>query len=182
MSTTAVRQRAGSSIFALNVLEISMTSVAQAAVLAAAFALTALPRLDAQSSSIRVSIAGGQNAGTHEMKSDDCTILNGEIAYLFTATDETPRSAPVAVSFLTAAGKGKPDGFGVQVIFLGQYNRQIKYEIHAMPPGVKNPHFIPNSGRGTVTVKKTATGQTAAFRGQTKDGVKMEGSVDCRTR
>jgi len=132
---------------------------------------------------MRVTLVGGQNAGTYEVKDDDCRVLNGEIMALFTAPGEAGSSEPVASSFYTVAGKGKPDGFGAQMIFLvGQYNRQIKYEIHAMPPGVKNPHFIPNSGRGTVTVKKTATGQMATFRGQTKEGVKMEGTVECRNR
>ena len=35
-------------------------------------------------------------------------------------------------------------------------------------------------GRGTVTVRQTATGRTATFSGQTKEGVKMEGTIDCR--
>jgi hypothetical protein len=161
-----------------------MTTLTRAAMVAATFTLLAAPHARAQSSSIRVAIASGQNAGTHEVKGgpDDCSIVNGEIRALFSPADEAGSPLPVAVDFYTVAGKGKPDGFGVQMIFLGQYNRQIKYEIHAMPPGVKNPLFIPSSGRGTVTVKKTATGQMATFRGQTKDGVRIEGTVDCRTR
>ncbi|HET7602088.1 MAG TPA: hypothetical protein VFK36_03665 [Gemmatimonadales bacterium] len=161
-----------------------MTTLTRAAMVAAALTFAGASRGVAQTSTIRVTIASGQNAGTHEVKGgpDDCSIANGEIRALFSPADEAGSPLPVAVDFYTVAGKGKPDGFGVQMIFLGQYNRQIKYEIHAMPPGVKNPLFIPNSGRGTVTVKKTATGQMATFRGQTKDGVRIEGTVDCRTR
>jgi hypothetical protein len=159
-----------------------MPTFARAAAFAAAFTLLAASNAKAQSSSIRVTIVGGQNAGTHELKGDDCSILNGEIRANFTPTGKASPSGPVSIDFYTVAGKGKPDGFGTRLIFLGQYNAQIRYDIHAMPPGVKNPLFIPGSGRGSVTVKKTATGQMATFRGQTKDGVRIEGTVDCRAR
>ena len=157
-------------------------TLVRAAVFAAALTLVAASHAEAQSSTMRVTLVGGENAGAYEVKDDDCRLLNGEIMALFTPPGEAGSSEPVASSFYTIAGKGKPDGLGAQMIFLvGQYNRQVKYEIHAMPPGVKNPHFFPNSGRGSVTVKKTATGQMATFRGQTRDGVRMEGTLDCRT-
>lgn len=159
-----------------------MITFARAAVLAATIALAGLPRLEAQTSTIRVTLSGGQNPGTHAMKGDDCQVVSGEIRANFTPTEGSSRSGPVSVDFYTVAGKGKPNGFGVKMIFLGEFNRHVVYEVHAMPPGVKNPLYVPNSGSGTVTVRQTATGQTATFRGQTKDGVKMEGTVDCRAR
>jgi hypothetical protein len=157
-----------------------MTTFARAAVVAAALTLLAAPVMKAQSGSIRVTIANGPHAGTYEFK-EDCGIVNGQIEHAFTATSETPRTSPVGIGFYTVAGKGKPDGFGVQLMFLGQSNRQIKYEVHAMPPGVKNPHFFPNSGRGSVTVRPAGAGKSAAFRGETKDGVRIEGRVVCPT-
>jgi hypothetical protein len=41
-----------------------MTRLSRATAFAAAFTLVALPRLDAQSSTVRVTIAGGPHAGT----------------------------------------------------------------------------------------------------------------------
>jgi hypothetical protein len=139
--------------------------------------LIAAPRLEAQSSSIRVTIAGGQHAGTHEMK-DECTVLNGRISALFTATGGTlGDGTPEAIEFWTLPGKGKPDGFGVFLLFVLKSGGQAKYEIYTIPPGVQGP--MPASGRGSVTVRQAETGKTATFRGETKDGVRMEGGVDC---
>jgi hypothetical protein len=56
--------------------------------------------------------------------------------------------------------------------------RQTVYEIHVIPPGLQGP--MPPSGRGSVTVRQAGAGKTATFRGATKEGVRMEGSVDCR--
>jgi hypothetical protein len=46
------------------------------------------------------------------------------------------------------------------------------------PPG----GALPVKGPGSVAVKKTATGETATFRGATADGVRMEGNADCRPK
>jgi len=59
--------------------------------------------------------------------------------------------------------------------------KRIAYEIYAIPPELHPPgRTLPVKGRGSVTVQQTATGETATFRGVTADGVRMEGSVDCR--
>lgn len=149
----------------------------QAAGVAAALMLIVAPRIEAQSGSIRVTIAGGPHAGTHEMK-DECTVLNGQIQAVFTATGGTVGDGtPDAIGFWTLPGKGKPDGFGVRVLFTTKSGRQAVYDIHAIPAGVQGP--MPASGRGSVTVRQAETGKTATFRGETKDGVRMEGSVAC---
>jgi len=151
---------------------------AQAAGFAAALLLIAAPRIEAQSSSIRVTIAAGQHSGAHELK-DQCTVLNGQISAVFTSKGGTVGDGtPEFIEFWTLPGKGKPDGFGVRVLFVMKSGGHAVYEIHAIPPGLQGP--MPASGRGSVTVRQTETGKTATFRGETKDGVGMEGSVACR--
>ncbi|HUF35336.1 MAG TPA: hypothetical protein VMN37_05255 [Gemmatimonadales bacterium] len=156
-----------------------MTMHARGAGFAAALLLVAAPRIEAQSSSIRVTIAGGQHAGTHELKGDHCRVLNGQIRAVFTPEGGTVGSGtPEFIELYTVPGKGKSDGFGVRVLFLLESGRQTVYEIHATPPGLQGP--TPPSGRGSVAVRQAETGKTATFRGATKDEVRMEGSVDCR--
>jgi hypothetical protein len=161
-----------------------MTISARAAVFAAAFTLVAVPRLDAQSSKISVTIAGGPHAGTYEM-SDQCEVNPDKFPSMFmmayTVGAMKPNS-PRSIEFFTASGKGKPDGFVVAVQFPGTAGERIAYELNALPPELKPPVALPPQGRGGVTVRQTATGRTAAFHGVTHDGVRMEGSVDCRTR
>ena len=156
-----------------------MTIIARAAAFAAALTLVVASRSEAQSSSTRVTIAGGPHAGTHEMKDEACEVLNGKITVIFTSKGgPVGDGTPEFIEFWTLPAKGKPDGFGVRVLFQLP-GRQAVYEIHAVPSGVQGP--MPASGRGSVTVRQTATGKIATFRGQTKDGVRMEGSVDCRS-
>jgi hypothetical protein len=90
---------------------------------------------------------------------------------------------PASISFYTASGKGKPETFLVSVKFHAKPGERYRYEIFAIPREQYPPgKAFPTSGTGTVTVKQTATGKTASFRGQTEDGVKIEGVVDCRGR
>ena len=158
-----------------------MSIVARATQFAAAFTLVAVSRLDAQSGTLRVTIGGGQHAGTYEM-SDQCEVRPDSYPalYLMAFTTGTADSKlPRTMEFFTASEKGKPDGFVVAVKFLGA--RQNTYEIFAIPRDL-TPSAPPVSGRGTVTVKRTATGQVATFSGRTKDGVKMDGTLDCRSK
>ena len=160
-----------------------MTILARAAAFAAAITLVAAARLEAQSSTIRVTIAGGPHAGTYE-KADLCAVNGDKFPSMFmmaytvgTVGPKTPRS----IEFFSAAGKGKPDGFVVNVLFRGGAGERIAYEIYAIPPELQPPPRAEKlRGRGSVTVRPTATGRAATFRGQTADGVRMEGSVDCR--
>jgi hypothetical protein len=164
---------------------IPMTTLARAARFAAALMLVAAPRTEAQSSSIRVTIAGGPHAGTYELKRDQCDALNGEIISMF--TPEKPgtagSSAPESIELYTEPGKGKPDGFAVSVDFRAKSGKRIVYEIYAIPPELQGPgRKTPPSGHGSVTIRQEKTGTIASFRGETKEGVRMEGSVDCRKR
>ena len=156
-----------------------MSILARAAALAATLTLVVAWRGEAQTSSTRVTIGGGPHAGTHELKDEECSVLDGKITVIFTATGGTVGdNTPEFIEFWTLPGKGKPDGFGVRVLFRLKSGRDAVYEIHSVPPGVRGP--VAASGSGSVTVKKVATGSIATFRGKTKDGVRMEGSVDCR--
>ena len=162
-----------------------MTTLLRSTVVAAAFALLAVPRGAAQSSSIRVTISDGPHAGTYEM-SEECQVQPHSYPALHIMAYETgladPKT-PRTMELFTASGEGKPDGFVVSVTFAGPLDGRDRYEIFAIP-GELAPkgQALPLSGRGSVTVTRTATGTTATFRGQTKDGVRMEGAVDCRTR
>ncbi len=161
-----------------------MTSLSRAAASAAAFTLVAASQLDAQSSTVRVTIAGGPHAGTYEMK-DVCDASGTWYPSMFmmaytvgTVGPKTPRS----IEFFTASVKGKPDGFALVVTFT-QPGKSTPYEIYAIPPELHPPgRTLPVKGRGSVADRQTATGETATFRGVTADGVRMEGSVDCRPK
>ena len=159
-----------------------MTSLARAATVAAAIILAAASRVDAQSSTVRVTLAGGPHAGTYEIPGQ-CDLTPGEFPSMFIIAFKVGAVAPNSprsIEFALAEGKGKPDGFLVNVLF-HPHGKRVAYEIYAVPPELQPPpraHRL--RGRGSVTVRQTATGRTAAFRGQTAEGVRMEGSVDCR--
>ncbi|HEU4828379.1 MAG TPA: hypothetical protein VFT04_04215 [Gemmatimonadales bacterium] len=161
-----------------------MTNIARAALFAAAIIFPAPPHAAAQSSTIRVTISGGPHAGTYEM-AEQCDVQANAYPAMhimaFTVGAARPKS-PSTMEFFLASGKGKPDGFVVAVVFPIEGGEQPRYEIFAIPPELAPGNAPPLRGRGTVAVKQTATGGTASFRGQTKDGVKMEGTVECRSR
>lgn len=164
-----------------------MTILARTAGFAAAIILVAASPIEAQSSSIRVTITGGPHAGSYELKRDQCDALDGQIISMF--TPEKPgvgtggSSALESIEFYTEPGNGKPDGFAVIVDFRSRSGPRIVYEIYAIPPELQAPgRTKPPRGRGSVTIRQERTGTIAEFRGETQDGLRMEGSVDCRKR
>jgi hypothetical protein len=69
------------------------------------------------------------------------------------------------------------------VDFRSKSGQRIVYEIYAIPPELQAPgRNKPPSGRGSVTIRQEKTATIADFRGETKDGVRMEGSVHCGKR
>ena len=160
-------------------------AIARAAGFAAALMLVAAPRGEAQST-MRITIAGGPHAGSYAFKDGQCDAIDGSIISMFTAElsgvaagPKTPESMEV----YTMPGNGKPDGFAVNVDFRAKSGQRIVYEIYAVPPELQGPVRIkPFSGRGSVTIRKGDSSTAASFRGQTKDGVRMEGSVECVKR
>ena len=160
-----------------------MTPCARAAAFTAAFTLVAAARADAQAGTLRVTLGGGPHTGTYEM-SEQCEVSPNSYPALhimtFTTGVADPK-LPRTMELFTANGKGKPDGFVLNVVFQGAAGALDRYEIFAIPPELSPPgRGTPLRGRGSVTVRKSATGTTATFRGQTKDGVKMEGSLECK--
>ena len=159
-----------------------MSILARAAAVAAVFVLSAPAALDAQSSKITVTIASGPHAGTYEME-ETCEVNPDSYPALYImayTTGVVDAKTPVKMEFFTASKKGKPDGFVVSIHFRAR--GQDRYEIFAIPQELA-PGSAPSlKGRGTVTVKQTPTGSTATFRGQTAEGVRMEGTLDCRSR
>ena len=160
-----------------------MKTCPRAAGLAAALALVAAPRTEAQSSSIRITIGGGPHAGTYEFEGGQCDALDGSVISMF--TPETagvaagPRT-PESMEVYTVPGHGKPDGFAVSVDFRAKSGQRIVYEIYAIPPELQGPmRTTPLKGRGTVSIRPGDASTTATFRGETKDGVRMEGRVEC---
>lgn len=162
-----------------------MTILARPAAFAALFTVVTASPVAAQSSSIKVTIASGPHAGTYEMAALYCDMNPDQFPSMDLAANSMgtgQRTGPASMSFFTGSAKGKPDAFVVDVRFHVQ-NKLYQYEILTIPREMYPPgRSFSTSGRGTVTVKPTATGKTASFSGQTKDGVKMEGIVDCRSR
>ena len=156
-----------------------MTVLARAAALAAAVTIAAASSAEAQAGTIRVTIAGGPHAGTYQM-SDQCEVTPGKFPALhimaFDAAITAPPKGPRTMEFFSTDGKGKPDGFVVAVKF-----QKENYEIYAIPKEQQPAgRALAQKGRGTMTMKQTPAGRTATFRGQTAEGVKMEGSVECK--
>lgn len=162
-----------------------MTILARAAGMAAALAMVAAPRGEAQSS-ISVTIARGPHAGAYELQRGQCDALDGQVISMFTpklaGVAEGPK-VPESIELYTEPGRGRTDGFAVTVDFRAKSGERIVYEIYAIPPELQGPGGNkPPKGRGSVTIEKKETGTVATFRGETKDGVKMEGSVTCGKR
>ena len=157
----------------------------RAAMIGAALTLLAASRTDAQQSgSISVTIAGGPHAGKYELARGQCDPIGREIISLFTpgmaGVAEGPKM-PERIGFYTEPGKkGTADGFSVNVDFRLPSRKRVVYEIYAIPPELQGPGLNkPPSGQGTVSIEQKAESTHASFRGQTKDGIRMEGSIHC---
>lgn len=163
-----------------------MIAHARAAALAAALTLVAAPRAEAQDSSLRVTIAGGPHAGTYELTRGQCDALDGSIISMFTpalARQAAGKNGLESIEVYTTPGNGKPDGWAVTADFRAKSGKRVVYEIYAMPPELQGPgRKEPQKGSGTVTIRQEEAGTSATFRGQTQDGVRMEGSVKCDRR
>jgi hypothetical protein len=163
-----------------------MAMLVRAAGFVAVLMLAVAPRTEAQSSSIRVAIGGKPHAGTYEFKGGQCDALDGQVISMFTqktAGVAAGPKVPESIEVYTEPGRGKPDGLAVNVDFRAKSGQRIVYEIYAIPPELQAPgRTKPPKGRGSVTIRQGPAETTAAFRGETKDGVKMEGTVTCVKR
>ena len=158
----------------------------RAAGLAATILLIAAPGAEAQESFVRLTIAGGPHAGTYELAHGQCDALDHSIISMFTPKLAGQAAGPnglESIEVYTEPGKERPDGLAVSADFRAKSGKRIVYEIYAIPAELQGPgRKTPPKGRGSVTVQRGADGTGAAFRGQTDDGVRMEGSVKCDKR
>ena len=164
---------------------IAITRITRAALPAVLLVLGA-QRIEAQESALRLTITGGPHAGTYELTRGQCDALGHSLISMFTpelAGQAAGKNGLESIEVYTEPGKGKPDGLAVSADFRAKSGKRIEYEIQAIPPELQGPgRHTPTRGSGTVTVQLGAAGTSATFRGQTADGVKMEGSVTCDRR
>ena len=162
-----------------------MPMIHRTAGLVAALLLATASATEAQSHSVRVTISKGPHAGTYDFTGGQCDALDLQIISMFTPKgggrvapgSKTPESIEV---YTEPAKGGKPHGLAVRADFRALSGQRIVYEIYAIPPELQGPGLNkPPSGQGSVTIEKKPEGTTASFRGQTKEGVGMEGSVTC---
>ncbi|HEX3235202.1 MAG TPA: hypothetical protein VHR41_13460 [Gemmatimonadales bacterium] len=161
--------------------------------LVVAFLLAA--RLDAQSPKARFTLTGGPQAGTYEMSgSPICkTFDSGADDHGFGAefVADPPhgwRKGPPYLSHLWLATprmrNPKPDAVSLGVTFTkwGTPATEIDYRVYTIPPALDNNPELgrKQTGTGRATVKRTGDKLSATFSGETADGVRMEGSVECR--
>ncbi len=128
-------------------------------------------------STVHVNLTGGANAGSYDGKATDggCSAgLTGEGSWgnQYSITTEDPKvfsSLQMIVPDAKAAAGGT-NKFLITIGF-GPLLSQKTYEIE------------PAKGNGTGTVKIDDRGNSAkvTFSGQTKAGVKVEGTIDCLT-
>jgi hypothetical protein len=166
-----------------------MTMLARAAAFAALFTLAAALRLEAQVGSVRFTITGGPHAGSYRFATGQCDVLGSRgdpPSIISMSTPEMQKdggadpNSPASFELYTAPASGRPDGLALTVVWrsVGSRERTV-YEVSTFPPELQVGRKTPLEGHGDVTVRQTETITTASFRGETKRGVRIEGSLEC---
>ena len=156
----------------------------RAACLTVVLMLAATVPGEAQGNSMSITIARGPHAGKYEFTGGQCDPLHRSIISMFTAElaglTASPK-IPESMELYTEPGKGPiADGLMVKVLFRGPSRQRIEYEIYAVPPGLQVPQLMkPQKGKGSITIDEKPEGVRAAFKGETQDGIGMEGSISC---
>jgi hypothetical protein len=171
-----------------------MTAATRAVLATALFALGSASRLGAQHQ-VRFTLTGGPHAGSYELnQAGMCDVVDVsanevEISAYFEA--DRPKGwrdhpdRPYATRFALLKPKaegGKPGMFSLGAGFATPKDRHriIRYVILTIPRELQEPGLESDpEGRGEMTVRRTPTGATASFRGETKDGVRIDGSLEC---
>jgi hypothetical protein len=164
-----------------------------AALLAVAAVLTG--RLEAQSPTARITLTGGPQAGTYEMSGspicktfDDGADDHGFGAEFVADPPHGWRKGPPYLSHLWLSTprmrnpKADAVSFGVTFSKWGTPAIETDYKVFTIPPALDhNPGLgRKQTGKGHATVKRAGEKLSATFSGETADGVRMEGSVQCR--
>jgi hypothetical protein len=172
-----------------------MTAIARAAAAATVLTLASAPRLDAQHHQVHFTLTGGPHAGSYEMsqaamcKVVDVSANEVELSAIFDADrpkrwrDDPDRA--YAKGFVLSKPRiqgGKAGSFALAAGFATprERHRRVEYVILTIPRELQEPGLERDpEGRGAVTVERTDAGAKATFRGETKDGVRIEGSLEC---
>jgi hypothetical protein len=151
--------------------------------------------LQAQVSKAHITLTGGSQAGTYDMVgSPVCdTYDSGGEDHGFGAefVADPPhgwRHGPPYLSHLWIStprmANPKPEAvsFGVTFSKWGTPATEINYKVFTIPPALDhNPGLgRKQTGKGQATVRRSGDKLSATFSGETADGVRMEGSVECR--
>jgi hypothetical protein len=87
-----------------------------------------------------------------------------------------------SVELAVEEGTGGPNGLAIDVEFRasGSNSRErIVYRVYDVPPELQGGVTKPREGRGEVTIRRTDAGIISSFKGETKDGVRLEGTLEC---
>jgi hypothetical protein len=151
--------------------------------------------VEAQGAKARITLTGGPQAGSYEMNgSPVCeTFGTGSEDRGFGAefVADPPhgwRKGPPYLSHLWLSTprmrNPKPDAvsFGVTFTKWGTPETEIQYKVYTIPRELDNNPELGRTltGRGSATVRSAGGKLAATFSGQTEDGVRMEGSVECQ--
>jgi hypothetical protein len=170
-----------------------MRSIRYARLLAVSFLLAG--PLQAQAAKAHITLTGGPQAGSYDMVgSPVCeTFDDGKKDRGFGAefVADRPQGWPKGAPYLShlwistpRMRNPKPDAvaFGVAFTKRGTPTTEIQYKVFTIPPELDNEPGLgrTRTGRGQAKVQQTASKLSATFSGETEDGVKMEGSVQCQ--
>jgi hypothetical protein len=143
----------------------------------------------------RIALTGGPQAGSYEMVgSPVCkTFDDGKEDRGFGAefVADRPQGWPKGAPYLShlwistpRMRNPKPDAVSLGVTFSkwGTPATKIDYKVFTIPPELDNEPGLgrTRTGRGQATVSSSAGKLSATFHGETDDGVKLEGSVQCQ--
>ena len=154
-------------------------------------------RVEAQSPKARITLTGGPQAGSYEMNGGALCVTSdigpGDQGFSAEFLADPPRGwrkGPPYLSHLWLSTPRvrhpKPDAVSVGAAFSkwGTPTTEIQYKVFTIPRELDNNPELGRTltGRGNANVRITGGNYTATFSGQTEDGVRIEGSLECQAR
>ena len=150
--------------------------------------------LGAQARQARITLTGGPQAGTYEMNAsavcdtfDSYREDRGFGAEFVADPPHGWRKGPPYLSHLWISTprmrnpKADAVSFGVTFSKWGTPATEIDYKVFTIPPALDNEPGLgrKQTGKGQATVRRTGDKLTATFSGETADGVRLEGNLEC---
>jgi hypothetical protein len=164
-----------------------MTRVIRLGALLGLVSLTAAAPAAAQGAKTRFTLTGGPQAGSYEMTAvavceafDSGSNDDGFGARFVADPPHGWRKGPPYLSQMVLSiprmRNPKPDELGLAVVFTkwGTPETEIKYQVFNLPGAKKS------TGHGEAKVQRSGGGLSATFQGETADGVRIEGSLQCQ--